>query len=139
VKIIDRLQNVSVAIYDGYCVICNQTRRIVTALDWLHRIEFLNIHDWNTVNSRYPSLDYEIAMGQIHVVTPDGQLHGGFDGVRRMMRDLPLGFPFWMAFHLPGMTWLGEKVYRFIARHRYQINKFFGAPVCENGTCKIHT
>ena len=39
------------AIYDGYCVICNQTRRTVMALDWFHRVEFLNIHNWNEVNS----------------------------------------------------------------------------------------
>ncbi|MEZ4669097.1 MAG: DUF393 domain-containing protein [Anaerolineae bacterium] len=126
------------AIYDGYCVICNQTKRTVQALDWLHRVEFLNIHDWNTVNARYPALDYEAAMGQMHLVTPDGQLIGGFPAVRRMMRELPLGYPIWLVLHLPGMNWLGNRVYRFIARHRYRINRFFGMPVCEDGTCKVH-
>lgn len=126
------------AIYDGYCVLCNQTRRIVTALDWLHRVEFLNLHDWETVQARCPGLDYEAAMGQMHVLTPDGQMLGGFEGVRRLLRDLPLGFPVWLVLHVPGMNWVGSGVYRFIARHRYRINKFFGAPVCENGTCKVH-
>jgi predicted DCC family thiol-disulfide oxidoreductase YuxK len=36
------------------------------------------------------------------------------------------------------MTWLGNVIYRLIARNRYRINKFFGAPVCENGACKVH-
>lgn len=126
------------AIYDGYCVLCNQTKRIVTALDWRNQVEFLDIHNWNAVNARYPTLDYEVAMGQIHVVTPDGILHGGFEGVRRMMRVLPLAYPVWLVLHLPGLAWLGDKVYRFIARHRYRINKFFGAPVCEDGRCKVH-
>lgn len=127
------------AIYDGYCVICNQTRRTVRALDWLHHVEFLNIHDWNTVNSRFPSLDYETAMGQMHLVMPDGQLIGGFPAVRRMLRELPLGCPIWLLLQLPGMDTIGDKVYKFIARNRYRINRFFGMPVCENGNCKIHT
>jgi predicted DCC family thiol-disulfide oxidoreductase YuxK len=130
---------VTTAIYDGYCVICNQTRRMVMAFDWLHRVEFLNIHDWSQVEARYPNLDFEAAMGQMHVVTLDGQLLGGFEGVRRLLRDLPLGFPVWLLLHLPGMNWLGNKVYRFIARNRYRINKFFGVEICEDGTCKIHT
>lgn len=127
------------AVYDGMCVICNQTRRIVTALDWFKRVEFLDLHNWNEVSTRYPSLDYETAMGQLHVVTPEGQLIGGFEGVRRMLRDLPLGYPVWLLLHLPGMTWAGNHVYRFIARNRYRINKFFGVEVCENGVCKVHS
>lgn len=126
------------AIYDGYCVLCKQTKRVITTLDWLHRVEFLDLHNWDVVEARYPQLDYEAAMGQMHVVTPDGQLIGGFEGVRRLLRDLPLGFPFWLVLHLPGMNWLGNKVYRFIARNRYRINKFFGVEVCENGVCKVH-
>jgi predicted DCC family thiol-disulfide oxidoreductase YuxK len=126
------------AVYDGFCVICQQSRKIVQALDWGHRVEFLNLHDWDTVHARYPQLDYEAAMGQMHVITPDGQLIGGFEGVRRLLRDLPLGYPVWLLLHLPGMNWLGNRVYRLIARNRYRINKLLGAPVCENGVCKIH-
>jgi predicted DCC family thiol-disulfide oxidoreductase YuxK len=126
------------AIFDGNCVICQQTRRIVTVLDWLHRVEFLDVQQWDKVYARYPQVDYNEAMGAMHVMTKDGQMLAGFVGVRRLMRDLPLGYPVWLFMHLPGMTWLGNKVYGFIAKHRYQINKLFGAPVCENGTCKVH-
>ena len=126
------------AIYDGYCVLCKQTKRIVEALDWFHRVEFLNIHDWTLVQARYPALDFETAMGQMHVVGEDGRLLGGFEGVRRLLRDLPLGFPVWLLLHVPGISWLGPKVYGFIARNRYRINKLFGAEVCEDGACKVH-
>ena len=84
------------AIFDGYCVLCKQTKRIVTALDWFKRVEFLDVHQWSTVESRYPNLDFETAMGQIHVVSPDGKMLGGFEGMRRLLRDLPLTFPLWL-------------------------------------------
>lgn len=124
--------------YDGQCVICRQTRRIVTALDWLRRVEFVDVHQWDAVEARAPGLDFETAMGQVHVTTAQG-LVGGFDGTRAMLRQLPLGFPLWLLLHLPGMSWLGRRVYRFIARHRYRINRWVGAPVCEDGSCRIHS
>jgi predicted DCC family thiol-disulfide oxidoreductase YuxK len=129
----------TVAIFDGRCVLCNQTKRIVNKLDWLRRVEFLDLHEWNAVQARYPSLSYDQAMGEIHVVGDDGRLLGGFWAMRRMLRDLPLGFPLWLLLHLPGMNWLGPKVYRLIARNRYAINRFFGVELeeCDNDVCKI--
>lgn len=127
----------TVAIYDGKCVICNQSRRIYTALDWFRQIEWLDLHNWDEVSRRYPSLSYDTCMGQMHLVTPDGQLLGGFPAARRTMRDLPLLVPVWLLLHLPGMNWLGDKVYRFIARNRYRVNQFFGVDICEDGVCKL--
>lgn len=125
-------------LYDGYCVICQQTKRIVGVLDWFHRVEFLNIHDWDVVSQRYPTLDFEQAMGQVHAMSSTGAMYGGFFGMRRMLRELPLGFPLWLVLHIPGMSWIGQKVYGLIASNRYRINKAFGAAVCENGACSVH-
>ncbi len=124
------------AFYDGMCVICNQTRRIVTALDWRRQIEWLDVQRWPEVSDKLPGVDYETALGQIHV--RDGDVtYGGFFGTRRMLRVLPLTYPLWLLLHLPGMSWVGQHVYRFIARHRYRINRWLGAPICEDGTCKL--
>lgn len=126
------------AIYDGNCVICRQSKRIINALDWLRRVEFLDLHRWEVVNQRYPELDWNAAFGQMHTMTEDGQMIGGFKGARRLLRELPLGFPIWLVLRIPGIDWIGEQVYKFIAHHRYAINKLVGAPVCENGACRLH-
>lgn len=127
----------AVAIYDGKCLICNQSRRLYTRLDWFKRIEWLDLHQWDEVSRRYPQVTYEACMGQMHLVTPDGKLLGGFKAARRTMRDLPLLWPAWALLYVPGIDWLGDKTYRFIARHRYRINKLFGVDICEDGVCKL--
>ena len=124
------------AFYDGMCVICNQTRRIIKSLDWRDQIEWLDVQQWVEVGPKLPGVDYETALGQIHV-RDGGTTYGGFFGTRRMLRALPLTYPLWLLLHLPGMSWIGQRVYRFIARHRYTINRWLGAPVCEDGTCKL--
>lgn len=128
-------------VYDGHCVICNSTRRAVTALDWLNRVEFLDLHNRPEVERRYPWLDYEKAMGEIHVVDGENAVYAGYFGVRRLARDLPLGLPVWAVLHLPGMDWVGQRVYAWVARNRYSINRAFGVELdeCEDGVCKIPT
>jgi predicted DCC family thiol-disulfide oxidoreductase YuxK len=129
------------AIYDGHCVICQTTRRIVRALDWLHRVEFLDLHNMAEVVKRYPDLEHDEMMGEIHVVSDSGRVYPGFDGTRRMLRELPLGFPLWLLLNLPGMRWVGVRVYRWIAKNRYAVNRFFGVELpeadCEDGFCKL--
>jgi predicted DCC family thiol-disulfide oxidoreductase YuxK len=130
-----------VALFDGRCVICQGTRRTIKALDWLNRVEFLDLHKHDEVEARFPELEHEAMMGEIHVVADD-KLYAGFDGTRRMLKEVPLGFPVWLLLHIPGMNWLGPKIYQFVAKNRYAVNRFFGVDLaaddaCEDGFCKI--
>lgn len=135
------------AVYDGHCVICNTTRRTVTALDWFNRVEWLDLHRREEVEGRYPFLDYDRAMGEIHVIDETGRVYGGFHAMRRMTRELPLGWPLYALMRLPLVGgWMGPRVYRFIARHRYRINKLLGVDLeqmereeamCDENVCKL--
>ncbi len=127
------------AIFDGHCVICQSTRSIVKTLDWRNRVEFLDLHQHTVVAQRFPELDQNAMMGEIHVIA-DQHVYAGFAGTRRMLKELPLGFPLWLLLHLPGMNWLGPRIYRFIARNRYAINRLFGVQLeeeCVDGVCKL--
>lgn len=127
------------AIFDGQCVICQASKRVISALDWLHRVEWLDLHDWSAVHARFPSLEYDDAMGQIYVYD-DQRVYAGFFGVKRLLKVVPLGFPLWLLMQIPGMTAVGQCVYRWIARNRYTINRLLGVNLtddCEAGVCKI--
>lgn len=129
-----------VAIYDGQCVLCRQSKRTITWLDWLNNVQFLDLHDWDTVHGRYPNLDKDDLMGAMHIITRDGRALWGFEGLRYVARYLPLGWLALPLLYFPGMGHLGPRLYGWVARHRYQINKLVGAQTCdEDGVCKIHT
>lgn len=129
------------AIYDGQCVICNTTRRLVRALDWFKRVEFLDLHQQDEVTRRYPFIDHAEAFGSIQVIDRSQRIYAGFHGVRRMLRTLPLGWPLYLLLRLPVIgNWLGPRVYRFIAANRYAINRLFGVRLEEQavqeGACE---
>lgn len=109
------------------------------ALDWLKRIDFVDLHDGADDSERYPDLSRESLMREIHVLDSAGAVFAGFAGTRRMLKELPLGFPFWLLLQAPGMDALGQRVYRFIARRRYRVNRLLGrrAPDCAAGSCAM--
>ena len=127
------------ALYDGNCVICQSTCETLRGLDWLRRIEFVDLHAGGAAVERYAQLSHERLMSEIHVLDAEGRLYAGFAGMRRMLREVPLGFPLWLLLQLPGMDAVGQRVYRFIARRRYRINKLLGVdlPDCADGSCQL--
>lgn len=127
------------AVFDGNCVICQSTRQTFRALDWRGRIAFVDLHDSATWSADFPGLDEEGLMGEIHVIDREGAIFAGFYATRRMLREVPLGLPFWLLLQIPGMDALGIRAYRFIARNRYSINRLLGRQLtgCTDRHCTI--
>lgn len=125
----------TIMLYDGLCVLCTQTQRAVQVLDWLGRIERLNAQDHNTVMERFPALEGEDILGEIYVQTRNGRWLVGFFGMRYLAQQMPLTWLILPLLYLPGMTWLGPKVYGWVAKRRYALNKLLGNDCI--GTCKV--
>ncbi|MCY4537997.1 MAG: DCC1-like thiol-disulfide oxidoreductase family protein [Chloroflexi bacterium] len=127
------------ALYDGRCIICQSTRGTITALDWRHRVRFIDLHDRDAWQSRFPQLKDADLLGAIHVIDERGAVFAGIDATRRMLRELPLGFPLWLLLLLPGTDTVGKRLYRYIARRRYRINELLGneLPECADGGCHL--
>ena len=123
-------------LYDGYCVVCRNSVRMIRLLDWFKRFHCINLQD-ESVAIKYPDLNYDDLMGALHLITTDGRVLKGFFAIRYEMRYLPLLLPLLPIAHLPGMNWLGPKLYELVARNRYAINRLVGNPICDDGYCKI--
>ncbi|PJF40354.1 MAG: hypothetical protein CUN55_12845 [Phototrophicales bacterium] len=123
-------------LYDGQCVLCRNSIRMLRALDWFKKFEPIELQQ-AIQQPRFNHLDYQDLMGAIHIIPDENRVYTGFFGVRYQMRYLPLLWPLLPLLYLPGMNWLGPKIYGWIARRRYAINKLLGNPICEDGYCRI--
>jgi predicted DCC family thiol-disulfide oxidoreductase YuxK len=85
---------------------------------------------------RFPELREADILGEIYVQTRGGGWQVGFFGMRYIARQLPATWPLLPLLYLPGMNWLGPRLYRWIAKRRYAINRWLGNP-CVDGTCKL--
>lgn len=122
----------AVVLYDGDCPFCRKSVAIIRRLDWLHRFHYQTARETDKLPPCRDPLDPQKLIEEMHVVTPDRQrAYAGFRAFRWMAWRLPAVAVVAPLLYLPGVLWAGNKVYRWVARNRFQL-----AP-CDDGGCQV--
>jgi predicted DCC family thiol-disulfide oxidoreductase YuxK len=124
--------NKAVVLYDGGCPLCCKSIGILKKLDWRGRLSYLDARNIEHLPETPTPLVPEQLMREMHVVTPDRQkTFTGFRAFRWIAGRLPLLWPVWPLLFVPGTPRLGQRIYRWVARNRYNL-----VP-CRDGQCAI--
>jgi predicted DCC family thiol-disulfide oxidoreductase YuxK len=118
--------------YDTFCPICRRSRFFLEQFDLAERLSFRDIHDREQMSREAPGVSYRRALSEMIVRTPSGAIYGGFDAFRATARVLPGLWPLLPLLYVPGVRWVGRKLYGWIARNRYRLTK------CDTGVCSLH-
>jgi predicted DCC family thiol-disulfide oxidoreductase YuxK len=119
-------------LYDGDCAFCRKSIDLVQKLDWLGKLDYVNVRDETQPILKEPLIAQAPLLEQMHVLPAKGkQLYGGYRAIRWLAWQLPMMWLVAPFLYLPGMTWLGQKAYMWVARNRFKI-----VP-CEHGVCSI--
>lgn len=122
----------AVVLYDGACPLCQRSVRILKRLDWLKKLHFQDARDTKHLPPSEVPLVPRRLLEEMHVVTPDRkQVYAGFKAFRWMAWRLPLTVLFAPFLYIPGVPWVGNKVYLWVARNRFKL-----VP-CKDGVCSI--
>jgi len=126
-------------LYDGQCLVCQQSVALIRRLDRTHAILPIDLHDKSALAPYAPQLDLSDSalMHEIHVLTTDGKVLSGYGGMRAIAQATPLTRWFAPIMGWPGIAWLGARTYNWVAAHRYQINRLFGVEICTDGACAL--
>lgn len=109
-----------VVLFDGACGLCGRTVALIRALDLLGRVELLDAWgDWARIAGRFPRLDQQACLDDMHVVTPRGRVLKGFEGYRALAAALPLGWVALPLLFIPGVPFAGRRMYRAVASGRH--------------------
>ena len=110
-------------LYDGLCPLCNRTVRLLTGFDLFTRLEFLDFRaiDLDEYNHSHKlDLARKELEEEMYVIF-QGKAYRGFYGYRRIASALPVLWPLAPWLFLPGISFLGELVYGYVARNRLKI------------------
>lgn len=122
----------AVVLFDGDCAFCQRSVRILKSLDWFKKLTTQNARDREHWPIAAEPLSLTKMLEEMHLVTPDGRkTYAGFSAFRWIAWRLPLALPMAPFLYLPGVLWLGNRVYRWIAKNRYSL-----VP-CHDGVCQI--
>ncbi len=109
-------------IYDGQCNLCSNLVQLLETLDKGDRFYYLPMQD-QTGLDRYSITAQDCEMGMILIDNdrPDRRWQGS-NAAEEIGRILPFGGVFIIAYRsLPGVKWMGDRVYEQVRDHRYAL------------------
>jgi len=131
-KVADPAAGKAVVLYDGQCPLCRQSVRWLRRLDWLDQFHFQDCRDTAHLPPSEVPLDPQRLLEQMHLVTPGRKrAFVGYRAFRWMAWRMPLTFWFAPLLYLPGVPWLGNRAYLWVAKNRYHL-----VP-CKDGVCTL--
>jgi predicted DCC family thiol-disulfide oxidoreductase YuxK len=118
-------------LFDGACAFCQKSVAMLRKLDWRHRLDYVDFRREDDPRLTGVDVPRERLAEEMHVVTPYGALYHGFAALRWLAWRLPLLWPIAPLLYIPGVPWLGQKLYLWIARNRFDL-----VP-CKHGACEL--
>lgn len=119
-------------LYDGQCAFCRKSVEMLQRLDWLGRLSYQDARDMAHLPAGAAPVEPQRLLDEMHVITADGHgLYHGFGALRWLAWRLPLLWPFAPLLYVPGVPRLGQRLYLWVARHRFRL-----VP-CHGGVCTI--
>jgi predicted DCC family thiol-disulfide oxidoreductase YuxK len=99
--------------------------KMLTWLDWLHVARVVPLSSAEALAAA-PGLQPEQLRAAMHVVTKGGKLHRGARAIRFLALHMPLLFPLGLFLWVPGIIWIAEMFYGWVARNRLVLSRIFG-------------
>lgn len=124
----------AVLLYDGQCGFCVMSVKRLRVLDVFGWVDPLDCHTQPDLSTLHPSLTPERCQSEMILLEPNGRVSGGFDAFRRLCRHLPLLMGLSPLAWLPAARWVGTRLYRWVAMHRYLLHR---NPACVSNQCGI--
>jgi predicted DCC family thiol-disulfide oxidoreductase YuxK len=112
-------------LYDDECPLCVFQMKLLTWLDWLHVASVVPLSS-GQAQEVAPQLDRETLRSAMHVVTTDGRIYRGARSIRFLSLRMPLLFPLGLLLWVPGVIWIAEIVYAYVAKNRLVLSRVFG-------------
>jgi predicted DCC family thiol-disulfide oxidoreductase YuxK len=118
-------------LYDGVCPRCRASMAFITAGDPDRLIEPVDLTAVD-VTKVHPSLTKEACLRAMHLVRADGRVESGYDAVMTILGWTPLFWPASLVRYVPGVSWVGRRVYQKIAESRPR------DAICNDEVCGLH-
>jgi predicted DCC family thiol-disulfide oxidoreductase YuxK len=122
----------AIVLYDGDCPFCQKTVALLKRLDWTKALEFQNCREMEAIPPNEANLDQQRMIEEMHLLLPNRkEAYAGFRAFRWIAGRIPLLWALYPLLYIPGVPQLGQKVYLWVAKNRYNL-----VP-CHNGVCSI--
>ena len=104
--------------YDNRCLFCINTKNKVDKLDKKKRLKWVGIDSFDY--KKY-NLKKEDLLEEMYLIADD-KIYKGYYTWKFIAKKIPLLFPLYIISFIPGVDFIGDKVYKLISKHRYSLH-----------------
>ena len=104
--------------YDAECPLCDKIVIIIKHFDIFHTIKCITVQGNYLNNDALKNFDQEVLLINIHGVNAKGKISVGYWAYIELLKFLLYTYPLGLLGSLPGVSFLGQKVYRYVAGNR---------------------
>ncbi len=104
--------------YDGECPLCARTKIVLEHFDVLGFICFKTVQSSYQLDTAISNIPMDKLLDDIHAVDSRGRIYKGFDTYKAVCRANVLLWPFYAFMLIPGVSFLGHKIYFLVSRNR---------------------
>lgn len=110
----------TVVVYDDRCPLCCSLMERLQGWDEEGCLVGVGL-DPERLSQIHPALDSQACRREIHIITPEGEVLRGWDGVTYLARLFPKTRWVGVWGSLAPFRWLGRRLYSLIAHHRHRL------------------
>ena len=111
------MSNKPIIVYDNRCLFCIDVKQKVDKLDKAKKLKWVGIDSFNY--KKY-NLKKDDLFKEMYLVDND-IVYKGYYSWKQISKKIPLLFIFYLISFIPGVDFIGDKVYKFISKHRYKL------------------
>ena len=104
--------------YDVECPLCNKVVVIIKHFDIFNAVECITVQGNFQNDAALQNIDEETLLINIHGVTHKGKVSVGFWAYVQLFKAMGYTYPLGLIISLPGISFLGQKIYKFVAGNR---------------------
>ena len=125
----------AVLLYDGVCKLCTaQAKNLQKLAGGKVLSEALQ-----TALKRFPEISETEALREIKLIDKEGHVYGGAEAIVQVInRGYPICGKLLYPYYLPGVRFLADSAYAWVARNRYRLFGKIPEDACGDEACALH-
>ncbi|GAA0332505.1 hypothetical protein GCM10008967_23960 [Bacillus carboniphilus] len=123
------------ALYDAQCLLCQKSKSAIQKIDTLNRFTWVSLQEYEKREDAIPFKPVELRR-ELHLVIQKGEkvkVLKGFLAIRYMFLFMPLTFFLGVLAYFPGVTLIGNPLYKWVAKRRHNLLKH----KCDSDQCSL--
>ena len=103
--------------YDNTCEFCTSAKLDMEKIDKKNKLKWVGISSFNYKKYKLKKQDL---LEEMHLID-NKKVYKGYYAWKQIAKKIPLTYPIYLVSLIPGVDFIGNKMYKIIAKHRHKL------------------